>query len=439
MAKPDPHEMRRLLDGAEFAELFRRLGWDDPPAGLAQIDVADTPIAARAVADKRGVLLWAVACEELPSRADQHRVVRTVSRHSRGVLLVFCAPGEQRWLWPEQRSSGVGFRLVDHTYIPGAGNVALLQRLGDASFTMDEEDSLNTPKVLARVRRSFNVEKVTKRFYVEFKKQHDALVQRIEGIPDHQGRRWYASVLLNRLMFVYFVQRKGFLDGDSDYLRNRLWTVQQNRGGGGGLAAGYFSGFLLPLFHKGLGEPQPSFDDPETAALIGRTPYINGGIFEQHPLERAHEISVPDVAFEELFDFFGQWRWHLDERPSGDPREINPDVLGFIFEQHVNQRQQGAYYTKPDVTEFMTTSVVVPAVIDRLVAAGLDDPCVLLPRSRRRLPARQPRLRPRARPAQRDAPERASRRGPRPGTAGGALVRCAAPPGPLRGTARHGR
>lgn len=147
------------------------------------------------------------------------------------------------------------------------------------------------------------------------------------------------------------------------------------------MSAGYFGGFLLPLFHKGLGEQQPSFDDPETAALIGQTPYVNGGIFEQHPLERAHEISVPEVAFEELFDFFGQWRWHLDERPSGDPREINPDVLGFIFEQHVNQRQQGAYYTKPDVTEFMTTSVVVPAVIDRLVAAGLEDPCVLLPRS----------------------------------------------------------
>ena len=377
---PSHLQMRRLLDGTEFAELFRRLGWDDPPAGLAQIGVADTPMVAGAVADKRGVLLWAVVCEELPSRADQHRVVRAVTRHSRGVLLVFSAPDEQRWLWPEQRSSGVGFRLVDHTYIPGAGNDALLQRLGDASFTIDEEDSLNTPKVLARVRRSFNVEKVTKRFYVEFKKHHDALVQRIEGIPDHQRRRWYASVLLNRLMFVYFVQRKGFLDGDTDYLRNRLRAMQQNREAGA-LAAEYFRGFLVPLFHRGLGERQPSFDDPETSALIGRTPYVNGGIFEEHPLERAHEISVPDVAFEELFDFFGQWRWHLDERPSGHPREINPDVLGFIFEQHVNQRQQGAYYTKPDVTEFMTTSVVVPAVIDRLVAAGLDDPCVLLPRS----------------------------------------------------------
>ena len=123
--------------------------------------------------------------------------------------------------------------------------------------------------------------------------------------------------------------------------------------------------------------------------IIGQVPYVDGGIFERHNLERDYEIDIPDGAFEEIFDFFDQWRWHLDERPSGDHKEINPDILGFIFEQYVNytekgRKEKGAYYTKPDVTGYMSTYTIIPAVVDRLVAAGLDDPTVLLPNSKDR-------------------------------------------------------
>ena len=62
-------------------------------------------------------------------------------------------------------------------------------------------------------------------------------------------------------------------------------------------------------------------------------------------------------------------------------RTSNPDILGFIFEQYVNQKQQGAYYTKPDVTGYMAGTAIIPAVVDRLAAAGLDDPCILLTNS----------------------------------------------------------
>ena len=373
--------MQRLLDAEDFAGLFvGRLGWDNPPPGLAQLNVPDTGLMARAAADKRGVLLWTIHCAGAPSRADQHRVVRAVSRHSRGVLAVFACPEQQFWLWPEQRGSGFGYRLVDHSYRPNAGNDALLQRLGDASFSMSEEPNLTTPVVLTRVRRSFNVEKITKSFYRDFKKHHDELSEQIRGISNIDARRWYASVLLNRIMFVYFIQRKGFVGGDTDYLRSRLGLFRTESRRQGRLDS-FFAEFLLPLFHEGLGSPSPNYRDAETEQFIGDVPYVNGGIFEPHPLEHAYEISIPDVSFENLFEFFGQWRWHLDERPSGHPKEINPDVLGFIFEQYINQKQQGAYYTKPDVTGYMTTATVVPAVMDRLVAAGLEDPCLLLPRS----------------------------------------------------------
>ena len=385
--------MRELLDEAQFRTLFREhLLWDNPPDHLRRQDLdamngaPEVPVIGQCVAEKRGVMVWSIGLLEIPTRAEQHRKARELRQWSPDQLVVFTAPTEQLWLWPEQRPSGTGWRLVDHHYRTGEGNDALLQRLDRVRFEIKEK--LTGPEVLERVRQSFNVDKVTKRFYTEFKKHHQALTEQITGIPAHKerDRRWYASVLMNRLMFIYFIQRKGFLGQDPDYLRNRLNQIQEVSGGRDLNA--YFGDLLLPLFHEGLGKhpSQQTWDDPDICRIIGQVPYVDGGIFERHDLERDYEMEIPDSAFASLFNFFDKWRWHLDERPSGEHNEINPDILGFIFEQYVNytdkgRKEKGAYYTKPDVTGYMSASTIIPAVVDRLVAAGLEDPCVLLPGS----------------------------------------------------------
>ena len=376
--------LRCLLDDADLAGLFRFMGWDNPPVYYRSllVPIRGSSLSARAVADKRGVTVWEVRCSGgWPGRLEQHRVVRELRRHCRDQLTIFVDDeGAQRWLWPEQRPSGVGYRLVDHEHRRGDPGHALLQRLGRASFSIDEERGLTASAVLERVRRSFNAAKVTKAFYRAFSRHRKTFAEHIEGDLGDEERGWYASVLLNRLMFIYFIQQKGFLDGDRHYLRSRLGMVRQRFGRDEFYA--FFRRFLLPLFHQGLGSPPPvAYDDPDVGRIIGAVPYVDGGIFLPHPIEVNHRIDIKDDAFGALFSFFDEWRWHLDERPAlddDDGREINPDILGFIFEQYVNQKQQGAYYTKPDVTGYMAETAIIPAVVDRLVAAGLDDPCVLL-------------------------------------------------------------
>ena len=150
--------------------------------------------------------------------------------------------------------------------------------------------------------------------------------------------------MLNRMMFIYFVQKQGFLDGNTDYLRNRLCMVQQKTGAG--RFQQFYRIFLLRLFHEGLGQPE-SERAPDLAELLGKVPFLNGGLFDVHDLERDNpDISIPDEAFERVFAFFEDYRWHLDERPRREDKEINPDVLGYIFEKYINQKQMGAYYTK---------------------------------------------------------------------------------------------
>lgn len=376
-------ELARLLQQGDFDALFRRMGWDNPEQPLP-VDVTDSVLRPVAVADKRGVTAWRVDCPNgLPKRSEQHRVLRHLKRHSRDQLVVFVTPDKHLWQWPEQRPSGVGYRLVDHEYPVQAPTDALLQRLTQATFGIEEENQLTSSSVLTRVRRSFNADKVTKSFYREFQQHHKNFAMKVEGIPTTKNRRWYASVLLNRLMFIYFIQQKGFLDSSQSYLRTRLGMVREHYGADQFYA--FYKQFLLPLFHEGLGSPPDhrSYEDSDIETIIGTVPYVNGGIFEPHDLENTYDIQIKDVAFEKLFDFFDAWRWHLDENPTGASNEINPDILGFIFEQYINfteagQKEKGAYYTKPDVTGYMAASTILPALADRFIVQGLDDPCILL-------------------------------------------------------------
>src|SRR5260221_3991172 len=223
-------------------------------------------------------------------------------------------------------------------------------------------------EVAGRVARAFDVERVTKKFYDRFKLEHAVFLNLIGGIDAQADREWYASLMLNRLMFVYFIQRKGFLDtqvpggldGDPNYPSNRLKRAQQERGED--QFHTFYRYFLLKLFHEGLSQ---RVNAPVLDGLPGNVPYLNGGLFDVHVLERTNpEINIPDEAFEQLFSFFDEFDWYLDDRPLRNDREINPDVLGYIFEKYINQKQMGAYYTKEDITEYISKSTILPFLLD---------------------------------------------------------------------------
>ena len=235
-----------------------------------------------------------------------------------------------------------------------------MQKLQNIAFTLAEEEHLTLPTVTGRVQRSFDVERITKRFYDHFKREHTAFLKFLNGIPDAEMQKWYVSVMLNRLMFIYFIQKKGFLDNNENYLHAKLVQSQAkatNR---------YYKDFLCPLFFEGFAKPETE-RSREAKRLLGKIPYLNGGIFQKHQLETLHgeNIEIPDKAFEQIFKFFEQYQWHLDDRPLKNDNEINPDVLGYIFEKYINQKQMGAYYTKEDITEYISKNTIIPFLFDK--------------------------------------------------------------------------
>jgi tRNA1(Val) A37 N6-methylase TrmN6 len=206
-----------------------------------------------------------------------------------------------------------------------------------------------------------------KRFYERFKTEHGIFKSFITGIDDNADYEWYTSLMLNRLMFIYFIQKKGFLDNDIHYLKNRLQAIQSLKGKDQ-FHQTFYRYFLLRLFHDGLGKRERN---KELEKLIGKIPYLNGGFFEVHKIEfRYKNIDIRDEAFEKLFSFFDEFEWHLDTRHHVTGKEINPDVLCHIFEKYINQKEKGAYYTKEDITEYISKSTIIPFLFDK---SGIDE------------------------------------------------------------------
>jgi type I restriction-modification system DNA methylase subunit len=346
------NRIRQHIQAFRFEDLFiDELGWDQYRDRLEVMVDGDT-VTLNAFAQKRGMVAFTLAA--IPEYRLRRKIEQQVAKVHRENIIIYsdAQKNQQVWQWV-RRETGKPLANRERQFYKGQSGENIAQILAGIAFSLDEEDDLTIVDVTSRVRAAFDVERVTKRFYDRFKRQHDAFLAFIEGIPDEDFQRWYASVMLNRLMFIYFVQKKGFLDGDVDYLRNRLSQIDGN----------FYRDFLCPLFFEGFAKKE---HPAAIRRLLGDVPYLNGGLFLQHQIEERYgdAVQIENEAFKKLFDFFDEYRWHLDERPLRNDNEINPDVLGYIFEKYINQKQMGAYYTKEDITEYISKNTVTPSLFD---------------------------------------------------------------------------
>ena len=389
---------RQLLKDFEFKTLLiDELGWNrhrqEVETEIREQGIDENEYLLTAIAEKRGMAVFLCSATPdgtIPDRQTRLKIQREVvkSVHEHLIIYTDAEKTTQIWQWVK-REPGRPSACREHRYGHEQSGEALIQKLETIAFSFDEEESLTLTDVRGRVRAAFDLERVTKRFYDRFKTEHAQLLNFLEGIPDQEMERWYASVMLNRLMFIYFIQKKGFLNDDTDYLRTKLTESQialnpdlipQSENARNGIGAGgsdrYYTDFLCPLFFEGFAKPD-SERNGEMRRLLGKVPYLNGGIFQRHQIEELHverqrnpdfiggeRIQIADTAFERLFDFFEAYQWHLDERPLRNDNEINPDVLGYIFEKYINQKEMGAYYTKEDITEYISKNTIIPSLFE---------------------------------------------------------------------------
>jgi hypothetical protein len=365
----DTRQVRQCLRSFDFKNLFiQELNWSH--CGNRPIDLElDGNIARLSpLAELGGVVVYQVELlnsDEIPSPTLRRQIENKVKQLTHEHIIIFVDAGRTKAVWQwVRRSSGQQTATREHTYFKGQPGDSLLVKLDGIAFDISERDSdgnVKVIKVVERLVKAFDVEKVTKRFYDEFKTEHGTFCKFLKGLEEQEELDWYASVMLNRLMFIYFIQKKGFLNGDVNYLANKLRESQKYG------ANQFYRQFLITLFFEGFAKEEKE-RSLEVNQLLGKVPYLNGGLFLPHQLEVAHgeNISISDGAFERLFAFFDRYSWHLDYRPLKADNEINPDVLGYIFEKYINQKQMGAYYTKEDITDYICKNTIVTRLFDKI-------------------------------------------------------------------------
>ena len=384
----------QYISESNFCELFiSEMGWNNPKGQTDfEIGIDETVFHFRQIAERNGFQVLTCEVRDLPSSSLCKKLDTKLRRSANDYICIFHLPGSQHHLWavPVKKVEKRDIVLVEYLNAEAAG--FLFEKIEGLSFDLDERTTITD--VVEKVQAAFivNSEKLTKDFYSGFKKEHTNFAKFISGVDDHisdkdnRNKQWYTSVMLNRLMFCYFIQKKGFLDGDVDYLRHKLERHQEQTASRGlteiksrsltktapTFFNSFYKGFLVTLFHGGLNAPKHdhNFED-----VYGRIPYLNGGMFDVHQIEQDYaELDIADDAFISLFNFFDRWHWHLDDRITASGRDINPDVLGYIFEQYINDRaQMGAYYTKEDITEYIGRNTILPYLMDAVLGGHASE------------------------------------------------------------------
>lgn len=188
------------------------------------------------MAERNGLQVVVADVETIPSNSLARRIDSQLRKQANDYIAIYKASGthgHHAWVVPVKNVDKRD--LVSIEYDSPTKADFLLQKLDCITFAPAEVTTIVDVK--EGVHRAFavNAEKITKDFYSGFKKEHTAFAKFISGIDDNiadkdnRNKQWYASVMLNRLMFCYFIQKKGFLDGNVNYLREKLEWVRGSR------------------------------------------------------------------------------------------------------------------------------------------------------------------------------------------------------------------
>ena len=227
--------------------------------------------------------------------------------------------------------------------------------------------------------RAFDKEPVTKKFFDDFNNTFRKVCNDIANLHSRWSKETIerqAQTLLNRLLFLYFIQRKGWLNRDRQYLANQFHERYRKDPAG----ASFLKDFLQPLFVK-LSTKGPQADIPGHDL-----PFLNGGLFadeygaEQRDDEvrRHHELKVGNDTFQHIFDdLLEAYNFTVrEDTPLDVDVAIDPEMLGKIFESLVLQLEQsevGGKSSRHDTGSYYTPRPIVHYLCRDALAAWLAD------------------------------------------------------------------
>jgi hypothetical protein len=210
----------------------------------------------------------------------------------------------------------------------------------------------------ARAADALAAETVGRRFFREFRATLDKMAAGLRGPMATTDRHSLALLQLTRVLFLYFIQTKGWLGGRERFLAEEVDGCLRRR-------RRIHRDLLRPLFFGTLN--CPSAARSRAAARFGALPFLNGGLFEPHPLERRFRADIPNGLWTDAFDeLFERFHFTVSE---GDRGGVAPDMLGRVFEgvmAPAARRASGTFYTPAALVGAVLDAALVALITSRL-------------------------------------------------------------------------
>lgn len=239
--------------------------------------------------------------------------------------------------------------------------------------------NLKYPK-LNELQEAFSVEKISKEFFTKYKELYHKLVQDItvangkenktqeeqelhdksfEFMKNEKDISFYIKKLLGRIVFLYFVQKKGWLDNDKRFLSNLFHkhTLKYPDGN-------FYDEVLEDLFFNALNTKRDN-DDIKLGSDTYTIPYLNGGLFEEDNYDKT-DLTISNEDLKQVLELFDSYNFTvIEDTPHDSEIAIDPEMLGKVFEDLLEDRKEkGAFYTPREIVHYMCQQSIINYLIN---------------------------------------------------------------------------
>lgn len=264
-----------------------------------------------------------------------------------------------------------------YTYLFGKGEKALTAAIRFDKLIQKQKENIFQFLTLDDFEEAFSVEKLSKEFFKNYKDTYEDFVQFLTGKrygkkgnkyveqivhepdwqltalfnKDEKQARDFCKRMMGRLVFLYFIQKKGWLavaqgkkwgEGNPDYLYDLFKNSKYKDD--------FYHHELVPLFFKTLNNP-----DSENESNALRYPYLNGGLFDDSHDKKYNKLQLPEVVFSRMFETFNNYNFTIyEDAPDEHTVAVDPEMLGHIFENLLeDNKDKGAFYTPKEIVHYM--------------------------------------------------------------------------------------
>ena len=238
-----------------------------------------------------------------------------------------------------------------------------------------DSHSLDSPlEIQSRHDDAFDVEAVTKGFFNAYKSVFQRLQDDLaDQTDDNQWAHDYALQFLNRCMFLYFIQRKGWLDDDADFLRTFWESYQTTDQPVDSFVDRWLNVLFFEAFNNRFHGGHRHFPDTIRKALAS-APYLNGGLFTENDLDSQHDFQISDSRFKSIFNFLESYNFTIaEDTPLDQEVAVDPEMIGKVYESLVNvseetdkQGDAGIFYTPRTEIDLMCRLALVDNLANHL-------------------------------------------------------------------------